>query len=370
MKLCPTCNKKFETGKFCPECGTALIDEGQELRCSCGAKLEPSMKFCPECGAKVQFNNESSETASGAIHAEANTQKPHFTVGTIGHAKHGKTTLSAAISKYCGKKYGDEFLTYEEIKKLPKNGDVGTVLNYQSERKQYTHIDCPGEEKYLKNMISSISQMDGAIIVIDGPESVMPQTREHLFLARQLGVPKIIVFLNKVEMVDDPDLLELVIEEVRDTVIFFGFDEDTPLIKGSAFLALKNNATAEDTKCIKELISAMDTWFNEANSKSLSTEEIESQYADTLFFKGASYLGEAEEDTNYIEEGFKYLQEAIEAGSNLAKNLFDKLKSSKEGKEIIANIKNNGKILINQTVEEAVPIIRDAALSGLKNLLK
>ena len=171
-------------------------------------------------------------------------------------------------------------------------------------------------------------------------------------------------------MVDDPDLLELVIEEVRDTVIFFGFDEDTPLIKGSAFLALKNNATAEDTKCIKELISAMDTWFNEANSKSLSTEEIESQYADTLFFKGASYLGEAEEDTNYIEEGFKYLQEAIEAGSNLAKNLFDKLKSSKEGKEIIANIKNNGKILINQTVEEAVPIIRDAALSGLKNLLK
>ncbi len=194
--------------------------------------------------------------------------KPHMNVGTIGHVDHGKTTLSAAITAYCARKYGDKVLKYDEIDNAPEEKARGITINsrhleYQSDKRHYAHIDCPGHADYVKNMITGAAQMDGAILVVSAPDSVMPQTKEHLLLARQVGVPKIIVFLNKVDLVDDPDLLELVEEEVKDTVQSYGFSPDTPIIKGSAFKALADGATPDDTKCIEELLTAMDSWFDD-----------------------------------------------------------------------------------------------------------
>ena len=194
--------------------------------------------------------------------------KPHMNVGTIGHVDHGKTTLSAAITTYCAKKYGDKLLKYDEIDNAPEEKERGITINtrhleYQSDKRHYAHIDCPGHADYIKNMITGAAQMDGAILVVSAPDSVMPQTREHLLLARQVGVPKIIVFLNKVDLVDDPDLLELVVEEVKDTIKEYGFSEDTPIIKGSAFKALNESDDPANTQCIEELLTAMDSWFDD-----------------------------------------------------------------------------------------------------------
>ena len=197
-----------------------------------------------------------------------NRTKPHMNVGTIGHVDHGKTTLSAAITTYCGNKYGDKVLKYDEIDNAPEEKERGITINtrhleYQSDKRHYAHIDCPGHADYIKNMITGAAQMDGAVLVVSAPDSVMPQTREHLLLARQVGVPKIIVFLNKVDMLDgDEEMLMLVEEEVKDTLKEYGFSEDTPIIKGSAFKAL-NEPTPENTQCIEELLQAMDTWFDD-----------------------------------------------------------------------------------------------------------
>ena len=197
-----------------------------------------------------------------------NRTKPHMNVGTIGHVDHGKTTLSAAITSYCANKYGDKALKYDEIDNAPEEKERGITINtrhleYQSDKRHYAHIDCPGHADYIKNMITGAAQMDGAVLVVSAPDSVMPQTREHLLLARQVGVPKIIVFLNKVDMLDgDEEMLMLVEEEVKDTLKEYGFSEETPIIKGSAFKAL-NEPTPENTKCIEELLTAMDTWFDD-----------------------------------------------------------------------------------------------------------
>ena len=199
---------------------------------------------------------------------EFNRTKPHMNDGTIGHVDHGKTTLSAAITAYCAKKYGDKLLKYDEIDNAPEEKARGITINsrhleYQSDKRHYAHIDCPGHADYIKNMITGAAQMDGAILVVSAPDSVMPQTKEHLLLARQVGVPKIIVFLNKVDLVDDPDLLMLVVDEVKETLKGYGFSEDTPIIQGSAFKALNESDNPENTKCIEELLTAMDTWFDD-----------------------------------------------------------------------------------------------------------
>ena len=194
--------------------------------------------------------------------------KPHMNVGTIGHVDHGKTTTAAAITTYCGNKYGDKVLKYDEIDNAPEEKERGITINtrhleYQSDKRHYAHIDCPGHADYIKNMITGAAQMDGAILVVSAPDSVMPQTREHLLLARQVGVPKIIVFLNKVDMVDDPDLLELVVEEIKDTVQEYGFSAETPIVQGSAFKALNEASDPANTQCIEDLLTAMDTWFDD-----------------------------------------------------------------------------------------------------------
>ena len=194
--------------------------------------------------------------------------KPHMNVGTIGHVDHGKTTLSAAITSHCAKKFGDKQLKYDEIDNAPEEKARGITINtrhleYQSDKRHYAHIDCPGHADYVKNMITGAAQMDGAILVVSAPDSVMPQTREHILLARQVGVPKIVVFLNKVDLLDDPELLELVEAEVQDVLESYGYPADTPIVKGSAFKALADGASAEDTACIDELLAVMDSYYDD-----------------------------------------------------------------------------------------------------------
>ena len=194
--------------------------------------------------------------------------KPHMNVGTIGHVDHGKTTLSAAITSHCAKKFGDKLLKYDEIDNAPEEKARGITINtrhleYQSDKRHYAHIDCPGHADYVKNMITGAAQMDGAILVVSAPDSVMPQTREHILLARQVGVPKIVVFLNKVDLLDDPELLELVEAEVQEVLESYGYPADTPIVKGSAFKALADGASAEDTACIDELLSVMDSYYDD-----------------------------------------------------------------------------------------------------------
>jgi elongation factor Tu len=196
--------------------------------------------------------------------------KPHMNVGTIGHVDHGKTTLSAAITMYCGKHYGDKIMKFDDIDNAPEEKARGITINtrhleYQSEKRHYAHIDCPGHADYIKNMITGAAQMDGAVLVVSAPDSVMPQTKEHIILARQVGVPSIIVFLNKVDLVDDPELLELVEEEVKDALTNNGFPGDKiPIIKGSAFKAMEDLNRGEETEnsaCIQQLLDAMDAYF-------------------------------------------------------------------------------------------------------------
>jgi elongation factor Tu len=193
--------------------------------------------------------------------------KPHINVGTIGHVDHGKTTLTAAITMYCNSKYGDKLMKYEDIDNAPEEKARGITINtrhveYQTENRHYAHVDCPGHADYIKNMITGAAQMDGAVLVVSAPDSVMPQTREHILLARQVGVPAIIVFLNKVDMVDDPDLIELVEEEIRDVLKEYEFPGDkTPIIRGSALQAMEHPEDPAKIQCVVDLLKTMDEYF-------------------------------------------------------------------------------------------------------------
>ena len=194
-----------------------------------------------------------------------NRNKPHVNVGTIGHVDHGKTTLTAAITSVLSKKGGAEFLDYANIDKAPEERERGITINtahveYETEKRHYAHVDCPGHADYVKNMITGAAQMDGAILVIAATDGPMAQTREHILLARQVGVPRMVVFLNKCDMVDDPELLELVEMEVRDLLNEYGFEGDeTPIITGSALKALEGDP--EYVKKIEELMDAVDEWI-------------------------------------------------------------------------------------------------------------
>ena len=186
--------------------------------------------------------------------------KPHVNIGTIGHVDHGKTTLTAAITKYFG-----EFVDYADIDKAPEERERGITINtahveYQTATRHYAHVDCPGHADYVKNMITGAAQMDGAILVIAATDGPMAQTREHILLARQVGVPKMVVFMNKCDMVDDEELLELVEMEIRDLLNEYGFDGDnTPIIRGSALKALEGDA--KYVEAIDKLMDAVDTWI-------------------------------------------------------------------------------------------------------------
>ena len=196
--------------------------------------------------------------------------KPHVNIGTIGHIDHGKTTLTAAITKYLAMQGGAEYTDYSSIDKAPEERERGITINtahveYETAKRHYAHVDCPGHADYIKNMITGAAQMDGAILVIAATDGPMAQTREHLLLARQVNVPSVLVFLNKCDQVDDEELLELVEMEVRELLDFYGFPgDDTPIIRGSALNALISESTdpnAPEYACIKELMDAVDTWI-------------------------------------------------------------------------------------------------------------
>ena len=196
--------------------------------------------------------------------------KPHVNIGTIGHIDHGKTTLTAAITKYLALFGNAAFTDYANIDKAPEEKARGITINtahveYETAKRHYAHVDCPGHADYIKNMITGAAQMDGAILVIAASDGPMAQTKEHLLLARQVNVPSVLVFLNKCDQVDDKELLELVEMEVRETLSFYGFPgDDTPIIRGSALNALVSESTdpnAPEYACIKELMDAVDTWI-------------------------------------------------------------------------------------------------------------
>ena len=203
--------------------------------------------------------------------AKFDRSKTHVNIGTIGHVDHGKTTLTAAITMYCAAKGNAQALKYDEIDKAPEEKERGITINtahveYQTETRHYAHVDCPGHADYVKNMITGAAQMDGAILVVAATDGPMPQTREHILLARQVGVPYIVVFMNKCDQVDDPELLELVEMEIRDLLTKYEFPGDkTPIIKGSALKALEaasaGKIDGEETKCIQELLDAVDSYI-------------------------------------------------------------------------------------------------------------
>ncbi len=196
--------------------------------------------------------------------------KPHVNVGTIGHVDHGKTTLTAALTKVLASEGKSKEMAYSDIAKGGVVRDASKIVTvavshveYESDKRHYAHIDCPGHADYIKNMITGAAQMDGAILVVSAVDGAMPQTKEHVLLAKQVNVPKLVVFLNKVDLVDDKDMLDLVEEEVRDLLEKYGFDRETPIIRGSALKAIEGDSSELGVPSIKKLLEALDTWIPE-----------------------------------------------------------------------------------------------------------
>jgi elongation factor Tu len=247
--------------------------------------------------------------------AKANFErkKPHVNVGTIGHIDHGKTTLTAALSARSQAKFGTTAKNYKDIAKGGTERDATKTVTisaahveYESEARHYAHVDCPGHADYIKNMITGAAQMDGAILVVSAADGPMPQTREHILLARQVGVPKIVVFLNKIDLVDDPELLELVEMEVRELLTKYGFPgDDTPIIKGSSKPALDNPSDAAMTKSIDELVAALDSYVP------IPTREVDKPFLmpieDVFSIKGRGTVG-----TGRIERGICKVGDTVE----------------------------------------------------------
>ena len=237
--------------------------------------------------------------------------KPHVNIGTIGHIDHGKTTLTAAITKYLAMQGGAEYTDYSSIDKAPEERERGITINtahveYETAKRHYAHVDCPGHADYIKNMITGAAQMDGAILVIAASDGPMAQTREHLLLARQVNVPSVLVFLNKCDQVDDEELLELVEMEVRELLDFYGFPgDDTPIIRGSALNALVSESTdpnAPEYACIKELMDAVDEWIPTPDRKEDMPFLMPVEDVFTISGRGTVATGRVERGTLKLSE--------------------------------------------------------------------
>jgi elongation factor Tu len=238
--------------------------------------------------------------------------KPHVNVGTIGHVDHGKTTLTAAITEVQAAKGLAEFVSFDQIDKAPEERERGITIatahvEYESDNRHYAHVDCPGHADYVKNMITGAAQMDGAILVVSAADGPMPQTREHILLARQVNVPYVVVFLNKVDMVDDEELLELVELEVRELLSEYDFPgDDIPVVKGSALKALESgDPESPDTKCITELMEAIDSYIPEPVR---DTEKPFLMPVEDVF----TITGRGTVATGRIERGVIKLQDEVE----------------------------------------------------------
>ncbi|MEG1781664.1 MAG: elongation factor Tu [Oscillospiraceae bacterium] len=237
--------------------------------------------------------------------------KPHVNIGTIGHVDHGKTTLTAAITKVLAMKGGAEFTDYANIDKAPEERERGITINtshveYETEHRHYAHVDCPGHADYVKNMITGAAQMDGAILVVSSADGPMPQTREHILLSRQVGVPYIVVFMNKVDQVDDPELLDLVEMEIRDLLNEYDFPgDDTPIIKGSGLAVLESKSTdvnAPEYQCIIELMDAVDSYIPTPERKSDLPFLMPVEDVFTITGRGTVATGRVERGTIKVGE--------------------------------------------------------------------
>ena len=258
--------------------------------------------------------------------------KPHVNIGTIGHVDHGKTTLTAAISKVLAGKFGNEQVAFDNIDKAPEERERGITINtahieYSTETRHYAHVDCPGHADYVKNMITGAAQMDGAILVIAATDGPMAQTREHILLARQVGVPKMVVFMNKCDMVDDPELLDLVEMEIRDLLTEYEYDGDnTPIIRGSALKALEGDADA--VKAVEELMDAVDTWIPtpERDTDKPFLMSIEDVF--TITGRGTVVTGRVERGTLNLNDeveivGIKETQKTVATGIEMFRKQLD-----------------------------------------------
>ena len=265
--------------------------------------------------------------------------KPHVNIGTIGHIDHGKTTLTAAITKVLAMADPNaaNYTAYDQIDKAPEEKARGITINtahveYQTAARHYAHVDCPGHADYIKNMITGAAQMDGAILVIAASDGPMAQTREHLLLARQVNVPYVVVFLNKVDQVDDPELLELVEMEVRELLNTYGFPgDDTPIIKGSALKVLESNSTdpkAPEYACIWELMDAVDTWIATPERKSSLPFLMPIEDVFTITGRGTVTTGRVERGTVKIGDkveivGIKETKETTVTGTEMFHKTLD-----------------------------------------------
>jgi elongation factor Tu len=264
-------------------------------------------------------------------------KKPHVNIGTIGHVDHGKTTLTAAITKTQAKKGLAQFMAYDQIDKAPEERERGITIatahvEYESDKRHYAHVDCPGHADYIKNMITGAAQMDGAILVVSAPDGPMPQTREHILLARQVGVPAIVVFLNKVDMMakEDQDLLDLVEMELRELLSKYQFPGDQiPIIRGSALNALNaNDASSPDVKCIQELLDACDSFIPEP------VREIDKPFLmpveDVFSIKGRGTVTTGRVERGIVKVGdeveivgFKETRKTVVTGVEMFRKLLD-----------------------------------------------
>ena len=258
--------------------------------------------------------------------------KPHVNIGTIGHVDHGKTTLSAAISKYLAGKGLAKFEDYSEIDKAPEERERGITINtahieYETEKRHYAHVDCPGHADYVKNMITGAAQMDGAILVIAATDGPMAQTREHILLSRQVGVPRMVVFLNKCDMVDDEELLDLVEMEVRELLNEYGFDGDnTPIIRGSALKALEGDAAYEEK--IGELMDAVDEWIETPSRDNDKPFLMPIEDVFTITGRGTVVTGRVERGQLKLNEeveivGIKDTQKTVVTGIEMFRKQLD-----------------------------------------------
>jgi elongation factor Tu len=261
-------------------------------------------------------------------------KKPHLNIGTIGHVDHGKTTLTAAITKVLEKQGKAKFLAYDQIDKAPEERERGVTINiahveYETDKRHYAHVDCPGHADYVKNMITGAAQMDGAILVVSAADGPMPQTREHILLARQVGVPAIVVFLNKADMVDDKELLELVELEVRELLSKYKFPgDDTPIVVGSALKALEGDTSEMGEGSILKLMEAVDSFVQEPVRDIDKPFLMPVEDVFTISGRGTVVTGRVERGVVKVGEeieivGFKATQKTVATGVEMFRKLLD-----------------------------------------------
>jgi len=261
-------------------------------------------------------------------------KKPHLNIGTIGHVDHGKTTLTAAITKVLAKTGKAAFLAYDQIDKAPEERERGVTINiahveYETDKRHYAHVDCPGHADYIKNMITGAAQMDGAILVVSAADGPMPQTREHILLARQVGVPAIVVFLNKADMVDDKELLELVELEVRELLSKYKFPgDDTPIVIGSALKALEGDTSEMGEGAILKLLDAVDSFVKEPVRDVDRPFIMPVEDVFTISGRGTVVTGRVERGVIKVGEeieivGFKATQKTVATGVEMFRKLLD-----------------------------------------------